>query len=93
MKHTLCWDCKWATGKKRPDGSVCRWQEKLEPVEGWVAEPTVRKEGTKDEMRSFLVLKCPEFTRDAYFGGLKRSPELTDEDAARILQEECADER
>ena len=91
MKHTLCWDCAWATGKKRPDGSVCRWADELQPMEGWEAIPTVRKEGTDDEMRSFLVIRCPEFSRDAYFGGLKRTLDITPEEAARILAEDYRD--
>ena len=62
---TLCWDCRKARG-------FCTWSEKLEPVKGWTAVPTIRKPGTKDEMRSFFIIECPEFERDAWNGGAKR---------------------
>lgn len=62
MEHTICWDCKKATGR-------CSWSEKLEPVKGWNAEPTVRHEFHEREMRSFLVRACPEFEADARGGG------------------------
>ena len=90
ISHTLCWDCKWAACKKREDGSMCQWAEELTPIPGWTAVPTVRKEGTEDEMRSFLVISCPEFTRDACFGGQKRPEELTPLEAMKVLGEEKA---
>lgn len=86
MTHTLCWDCANATKE-----GICEWADGLKPVKGWTAEETVRKEGTEDEMRSFLVISCPKFKRDAYFGGLKRTLELTPAEAARILQEDAMD--
>ena len=58
---TLCWDCANATGG-------CLWSDVLIPVKGWTAYPTPKKEN-KD---SYLVVKCPEFIRDATGGGLHR---------------------
>ena len=67
-QKTICWDCRKARGG-------CTWSAELEPVEGWEAEPTVRKPGTKDEMHSFIVYDCPEFERDAWNGGAERLAE------------------
>lgn len=58
--HTLCWDCKNATGD-------CNWSRSLIPVRGWKATPTYNKCQT-----SYIVRECPEFVRDAQGGGLKR---------------------
>jgi len=58
---TLCWDCRNAIGG-------CSWSTLFKPVEGWKAEPTKNKEGAT----SFNVIKCPEFKRDAIYGGQQR---------------------
>jgi len=58
MPFTLCWDCKNATT------GACRWSRVLKPVKGWVAEET--KNG-------YIVYECPEFARDAYDFGQRRS--------------------
>ena len=58
-KHTLCWDCKNATGN-------CSWSQELIPVKGWTAEPSEKEYG------SFTVQFCPEFIRDSIGGGIKR---------------------
>ena len=62
MKWTLCFDCAKATG-------YCSWSSRLEPVEGWTAEETIKNTST-----SFVVIDCPEFVRDAYRNGTMRLP-------------------
>lgn len=62
---TICWDCKKATGG-------CSWADRLQPVEGWKAEPTEKASFRGEPLKSFLVKECPEFKRDAMNGGLKR---------------------
>ena len=79
MEHTLCWDCAKASGSDRFPGGACEWAERLQPVAGWSAVETVKKEGTDDEMRSYIVLSCPKFERDAWGGGLKWIRETSDD--------------
>ena len=62
--QTLCWDCKFATGG-------CSWSDRLEPVEGWVAEQT--KKNTP--FQSYIVKDCPLFRRDAIRAGSARYKE------------------
>ena len=52
-KPTLCWDCQNA----RAGG--CSWSTDFTPVPGWEAEETV-----VECMRSYNVMKCPNFIRD-----------------------------
>ena len=54
IDRTLCWEC----GKACNRG--CNWSDNLEPVEGWIAEPT-KISGSID---GFLVRDCPEFVRE-----------------------------
>ncbi len=54
--ETLCWGCKKAIGG-------CSWADKLKPVEGWDAEPTIVKDADGD-FESFLVKTCPEYIPD-----------------------------
>ena len=77
---TLCWDCARACGG-------CEWSRAVdpEPVPGWTARPTVNGNGTE----SYLVEDCPLFERDAWDGGTRRTPPLTDaEKAARRRERE-----
>ena len=60
-KPTLCWDCKKATGG-------CLWSSRLLPVHNWKVE---RTRNSKGEI-SCRVLECPEFERDAVYGGQQR---------------------
>ena len=62
---TICWDCGNALGG-------CSWSARLEPVEGWEAEPTQKAQFRGEPLQSFLVKECPRFQRDAMNGGLKR---------------------
>ena len=64
VQNTCCWDCANATNPN----NVCSWAWSLKPVEGWTAKPTTREGGYK----SYLVIECPLFKRDAYAGGTKR---------------------
>ena len=63
-QNTICWDCAHATNKD----CVCSWAWYLEPVEGWKAVPTKKESGNK----SYIVIECPLFERDAFGGGTKR---------------------
>lgn len=62
-RFALCWNCYHATN---PDGK-CPWSSRLDPVPGWVAEPCTNK-----GYKTFLVLSCPLFARDAENGGSVR---------------------
>lgn len=53
---TLCWTCNLA-GK-----SICQWDRKFEPVDGWEAEETkiwVSFKGRYE--KSYRVVRCPLF--------------------------------
>lgn len=64
---TLCWDCKNACGG-------CNWSKNLAPVKGW----EVKIARSKCQV-SYLVVRCPEFKRDAIGGGIKRYREEHDD--------------
>ena len=64
-ERTLCWDCRNSTEKG------CEWAERFEPVEGWEAEESFKKEYGK----TYIVRKCPKFIRDAYHFGEYRNKE------------------
>ena len=54
---TLCWHCKWATGK---DGH-CPWASHLVPVEGWDAKKVKLKISAGEYTDSYIVKDCPLF--------------------------------
>ena len=62
-KQQLCWECSKATNK---DGE-CPWSAAGIPVPGWEAYPTHNK-----DTKTFVVVNCPLFDRDAYDNGLRR---------------------
>lgn len=66
-EHSLCWDCAHAT-----DG-VCPWAERGEPVDGWWARSSRVRCGAKyiEYSKSYVVIECPLFKRDAWRGGTK----------------------
>lgn len=55
----LCWNCKNAYGGK------CPWFTRYEPVENWIATPTILKghRSYKDavDIPSFKIIVCPKF--------------------------------
>lgn len=57
--HTQpCWSCK-----NYVDG--CVWaRTRTQPVEGWIAEPTAKRDGQRDVIRSYAILYCPEYKPD-----------------------------
>lgn len=57
--HTQpCWSCK-----NYVDG--CVWaRTRTQPVEGWIAEPTAKRDGKRDDIRSYAILYCPEYKPD-----------------------------
>ena len=68
-EFTKCWDCAKATTNE------CSWSDRLEPVDGWTAIPTLKSQFRMDPFQSFLVIDCPEFKRDAWNGGAMRPEE------------------
>lgn len=61
-KETICWDCQ---------NYFCSWIANQTPVEGWTAKKkkikaagTKGSKGQKATIDSYLVLKCPEFTKE-----------------------------
>lgn len=66
--HTLCWDCRKACGE-------CSWSRCLEcsPVPGWTAIETKLRLNTDVYIQSYIVIACPEFERDGFGGGTKRT--------------------
>ena len=53
---TICWDCMNANGR-------CSWSQRLEPVKGWTAEPTIIRYAGKIDS-SYAVKACPMFIKD-----------------------------
>ena len=68
-EFTKCWDCANAAN------NGCSWSDRLEPVDGWTAIPTVKSQFRCAPLHSFLVTDCPEFKRDAWNGGVLRPEE------------------
>ena len=64
-KFTLCFDCAKAIGG-------CNWSDHGKPVKGWDAEK-FPPSGTKP-YEAYFIKNCPEFVRDAYDGGTRRTP-------------------
>ena len=70
-RQTLCWDCANATGG-------CSWADHNEhkQVPGWEAiETTIRIHNPScdaEATKSYIVLSCPEFIRDAEGHGLRK---------------------
>ena len=69
-RQTLCWDCANALGG-------CSWSEypTQTPVEGWEAERRDIHNKQGEDIESYIVIKCPQFIRDAWQGGAVRNRE------------------
>lgn len=65
-KPTLCWDCAKATGG-------CSWCDEFKPVKGWTAKKTEIKVQSGNNLKSYVVIDCPLFERDAYNMGQRRA--------------------
>ena len=64
-RRTICWDCANACGN-------CSWSARLEPVKGWEAEETVIVANHGEQSKTYCVVRCPGFERDAYrFGEVR----------------------
>lgn len=50
MAEQLCWSCSKACG-----GSDCPWANKLQPVEGWKAEPSIV---------TYRIIECPLYEKE-----------------------------
>ncbi len=57
---SLCVDCAYALPNKY---WTCPWADRLEPVKGWVAEPSYRADGA---FATWKVLSCPRFLHGMY---------------------------
>lgn len=55
--NSLCWQCKRAYG-------LCSWSDRFKPVKGWEAEPTIVKGHKEEDIKSYVVKKCPLFIQD-----------------------------
>lgn len=57
----LCWKCKKACG-----GYDCEWANRLKPVEGWTAVPTMKAPSNRHGqiMHSYAITECPKFERE-----------------------------
>lgn len=56
MKETLCWKCAV------PGTGGCSWDAAFEPVDGWIATPTLIVRGYRETgAESFVVKSCPLF--------------------------------
>ena len=63
IEQTLCWDC----GNAVPcaDGKFgCSWSRNFEPVPGWTAEKHFKKYIYDQEIETYRVIECPEFTAE-----------------------------
>ena len=69
---TLCWKCARAYGG-------CNWSDGWKPVDGWVAEPTTVKLGTRS-VKSYFVKNCPEFEHEKAM----RPSDMTDDGVANL---------
>lgn len=61
----LCWDCANAV-------LGCSWSKRFIPVKGWDAEEIPATE--RKPYSTYIVKACPQFKRDAYYGGQSREP-------------------
>ena len=50
MAEQLCWSCSKACG-----GSDCPWANKLQPVEGWTAKPSIV---------TYRIIECPLYEKE-----------------------------
>ena len=50
MAEQLCWSCSKTCG-----GSDCPWANKLKPVEGWKAEPSIV---------TYRIIECPLYEKE-----------------------------
>lgn len=61
-KGQPCWHCK-----NYIDG--CSWSRKEhKPVEGWIAEKSVKYQGDSSPLETYAILYCPEFVSDGTEG-------------------------
>lgn len=63
IEKTLCWDCGNAVPSA--DGKFgCSWSRNFEPVDGWKAEKHFKKYIYDQEIETYRVIECPEFTSE-----------------------------
>ena len=57
MAEQLCWSCSKACG-----GSDCPWANKLQPVEGWTAKPSIVM-SNYHQINTFRIIECPLYEK------------------------------
>ena len=84
-KDTLCWSCKNAVpkivGGKYVQG--CSWSVRLEPVEGWNVERSIKNENNSRRMETWHVKECPLYCSDKKKSG-EASEALCEDDSGYI---------
>ena len=58
MAEQLCWSCSKACG-----GSDCPWANKLQPVEGWTAKPSIVM-SNYHQINTYRIIECPLYEKE-----------------------------
>ena len=58
MAEQLCWSCVKACG-----GSDCPWANKLKPVEGWTAKPSIVM-SNYHQINTYRIIECPLYEKE-----------------------------
>ena len=58
MAEQLCWSCSKACG-----GSDCPWANKLKPVEGWTAKPSIVM-SNYHQINTYRIIECPLYEKE-----------------------------
>ena len=58
MAEQLCWFCSKACG-----GSDCPWANKLQPVPGWTAKPSIVM-SNYNQINTFRIFECPLYEKE-----------------------------
>lgn len=64
-RPTLCWSCGRFCGR-------CNWSKRFEPVEGWKVEEEILTRQHRGALKTYTVLECPLYEKDAEEDGNKR---------------------
>lgn len=59
-EQQLCWTCKKVFTE---EAVKCSWIYLSEPVQGWVAEPTVHDIVDGENKESYLIKQCPLYEK------------------------------
>ena len=70
--YQLCFSCKNACGG-------CSWSRCGEPVDGWVATPTIILQNA-EEKNSYSISECPQYEYDGFCKKCEKSKEYREND-------------